>query len=270
MLSTPAELVEGLAETWGALVDVCAGLGADDWRRPTRCPGWSVQDHVSHVIGLERTMAGEPDPDHELPSGLDHVRSPSGQWMELAVDVRRARSGAEVLGELREVTAARLAWLRALDDEGFDTEVPGPMGSKLPLLPFLGLRVFDCWVHEQDVRDAVGAPGGLDGRAAEHSRDQILQALPVVVAQRAEVPVGTVVVAEVGEPQPRTGVVEVGAGGAGLGDTASREPDVTLRCDLSTFCSLGAGRIDPVTAPVTVHGDAALARRVLVALAITP
>ena len=35
------------------------------------------------------------------------------------------------------------------------------------------IRVFDCWLHEQDIRDAVGRPGGEDGPAASVALDEI-------------------------------------------------------------------------------------------------
>ena len=38
---------------------------------------------------------------------------------------------------------------------------------------FMRIRVFDCWLHEQDIRDAVGRPGGEDGPAAELALDEM-------------------------------------------------------------------------------------------------
>ena len=31
------------------LLDTLAALGADDWRAPSRCDGWTVQDVVAHL-----------------------------------------------------------------------------------------------------------------------------------------------------------------------------------------------------------------------------
>ena len=31
----------------------------------TECPGWTVQDNLAHIIGIESTILGRPDPEHE-------------------------------------------------------------------------------------------------------------------------------------------------------------------------------------------------------------
>ena len=41
---------------------LCDDLTDEQWALPTDCPGWSVQDHVAHMIGTERMLLGEqPD-----------------------------------------------------------------------------------------------------------------------------------------------------------------------------------------------------------------
>ncbi len=43
-----------LAETWGALAEVCFELSEPEWALPTECPGWDVKDQLSHLIGIEQ------------------------------------------------------------------------------------------------------------------------------------------------------------------------------------------------------------------------
>ena len=52
-----------LAETWGALAEVCSELSETEWALPTECPGWDVKDQLSHLIGIERAIMGEPVPE---------------------------------------------------------------------------------------------------------------------------------------------------------------------------------------------------------------
>ena len=61
-------------DTMEALADLADSLTVDEWRRPTDLPGWDVKDNISHVAGLEAVILGWPQPHHELPDGLAHVR----------------------------------------------------------------------------------------------------------------------------------------------------------------------------------------------------
>ena len=50
---------------------------------------------------------------------------------------------------------------------------------------FMQIRVFDCWLHEQDIRDAVGRPGHETGLAVEVVLDEMATALGFVVGKKA-------------------------------------------------------------------------------------
>lgn len=65
---------------------------------------------------------------------------------------------------------------------------PGTLGD------FLGIRILDCWVHEQDMRRATGIAGNEGGPAAEHTIDRLTRTLPIVVGKRAATPEGASVV----------------------------------------------------------------------------
>lgn len=70
-----------LDEVWTSLADACKALAAADWERPTDCPGWTVRDQLSHVIGIERALLGEEPPRGD---GLDppHVKNDFGALNE--------------------------------------------------------------------------------------------------------------------------------------------------------------------------------------------
>ena len=53
------------------------------------------------------------------------------------------------------------------DREGFTPEGPGPYRQ------FMEIRVFDCWYHDQDIREAVDRPGFLEGPVADLSIGRI-------------------------------------------------------------------------------------------------
>src|ERR1700683_2990633 len=102
-----------LAETWGALAEVCFELSDTEWALPTECPGWDVKDQLSHLIGIERAILGEPAPKWTGPLG-DHVKNDFAAINEPYVAVRRPLPGAAVRAEFVDVTTTRLAQLDAL------------------------------------------------------------------------------------------------------------------------------------------------------------
>lgn len=253
-----------LYTSWTALV---TGLGADDWGRPTGCPGWDVADNVAHVIGVERACLGDPEPAHDLPDGLDHVRDAFGAYMEVHVDARRGTPPAELVAELELVIARRLEALAAIGPDDLDEPVAGPMGMQAPAVQLLGIRAFDMWIHEQDVRRAVGRPGPLDAPAAQYGLGRMQKGIVRSLPERID----------------GTGRVEIRVAGLEGGDVAFTldvgeaavapigAPDATMTFDAAGFVAWGAGRADaPTLADLEVVGDRALAAAVHGAGGITP
>ena len=95
-----------------------------------------------------------------------------------------------MLAELEALVALRLDTLRNGDEAYFAQERMTPTGPGT-MLDFLSIRILDCWVHEQDIRRAVGRPGHLAGGPAEHTTDRLLRTLPIVVGKRAAAPEGS-------------------------------------------------------------------------------
>ncbi|MFC5719670.1 maleylpyruvate isomerase family mycothiol-dependent enzyme [Streptomyces gamaensis] len=245
-----------------------------DWNRPTECPGWSVRDVVSHIIGVESEMLGEPRPIHALPRDLYHVTDEFSRYIEVQVDVRRCHTALEMVSEL-ELTIIRRS--RQLRGEHRDPRTPvrWPLGTgnEQPLARSLTVRAFDVWTHEQDLRRALGVPGNLDSPAAVVSRDFLLEALPKVIAKHAEAPPGSVVVLDVHGPLEFLRTVRVDAQGRGSIDgSVSLGPTVTFTTDWETYARLACGRVRPeaVANRVKVEGDERLAAAVLREFAITP
>src|SRR5664279_5703658 len=89
-------VIDELTEVWASIVTACEQVDGEQWDRPTDCPGWSVKDHLSHLIGIERMLLGDPSPPAptEVPA---HVRNPFGEVNEAWVEARRDVPGSEVL-----------------------------------------------------------------------------------------------------------------------------------------------------------------------------
>ncbi len=249
--------------------EACRGLRPQEWLRPTGCPGWSVQDHLSHLIGIERSLSGEPTPATDDPPG-DHVRTPFAEENEPWIAVRRSMPGTAVLTEFVAVTQLRLAALRRLTEEEWARVGPTIVGE-VALADFMKTRVFDSWVHEQDVRAALGRPGGSGGLASAIGVGQVEAAMGFVVGKKAAAPEGSVVRFSVRGPahDARRITLAVQAGRARPAAEGT-VPSVTLTLSSLDFVRLGCGRVagDELQAAggVEVAGDAALGKKILEAM----
>src|SRR5262245_29195472 len=264
-------VIDLLAAVWDDVVNVCDGLTDAEWKLPTDCPGWSVQDQVAHMIGTEMMLCGE-QPELADIGHAPHVRNDIGKFNEQWVVLYRNRSGPETLADFRRVTARRLEALRALpaaewDKEGFTPEGPGPYRQ------FMGIRAFDCWYHDQDIREALGRAGFIEGPVADFALARIpTKGLPYVVGKKAGVPQGASVLFDVtGDPRI---VAAIGVEGrAALLPEPPADPTTTVTLDRRTFARLAGGRWSGEDArtrgDVSVAGDTDLGQRVVDNLAFT-
>ncbi len=262
--------VEHLAQVWASVTEACTGLDVGQWHLGTDCPGWTVKDQVSHLVGIERMLLGDPAPPAitEPPS---HVNNDFGALNEAWVEARRAVPGDEVLAEFAEVTGRRLRALAAMGPAEFDEVGWSPVGQ-VPYRDFMETRVLDSWAHEQDIRRAVGRPGGRNGPGEAIVVDRCARTMPYVVGKRLAPPDGTRVLFVLTGTLGRRISVTVTGGRAAIDDPPPvGEPTVTVEMDQGTFWRLGFGREAAVEAIAegTVHmvGEVALGRRVLESMA---
>jgi uncharacterized protein (TIGR03083 family) len=279
------EAMTALAETWGSLAEVCRELGPEHWLVPTECPGWSVQDQLSHLIGIERSLLGEAAPDWDEPLGV-HVRTEFAEDNERWIAARRSRPGADVLAEFVAVTELRLATLEGLTEKEWGHVGPTIIGA-VAYADFMRTRVFDSWVHEQDVRYALGRPGGSGGLASAIGVGQVQAAMGFVVGKRAAAPEGSVVRFVVSGPAHDARVITLAVeGGRARPAPEGAIPTVVLAMSSIDFVRLGCGRVGAgeggageggageggstgeggAAASVDVGGDAALGKSILEAM----
>lgn len=266
--------VDAWTESVEAISELVQPLTEGEWNRSTACPGWSVRDVVSHIIGIECELLGDPRPIHSLPRDLYHVVDERSRHMEVQVDVRRHHTGPEMTGELEYTLIRRTRQLRN-EKRAPDQEVPHvvPDLGKVTLEQQLQLRAHDVWVHEQDIRRALQQPGNLDSAGAYITRDVLISALPKVVAKRASAPLNSAVVVDVSGPVEFLRTVRVDGEGRGTVDgSPSLGPTVTLSLDWELYVRLACGRVryENVRDRVKVEGDAELGAAILNTFAVTP
>jgi uncharacterized protein (TIGR03083 family) len=106
------------------------------------CPGWSVRDVVSHVVGVAEDFV-------------------SGRLTGPPKDEQTAAQVARFAGH--DMAGLLAAWTDAA--AGLDR-----MAETVGMKPPLG----DITSHEHDIRAAIGRPGARDSEAVWHSSDQVL------------------------------------------------------------------------------------------------
>ena len=259
------EFVDRMETVWRSIADLCADFTQQQWSTPTECPGWSVQDQVSHLVGSECRLLGRPAPEHE-PSDTSHVRNEVGQSNEVLVDYRRQFNGADILTEFNEITGERLAILRAMSDADFAAEADNPLGRG-PYTDLLAIRIYDAWVHEQDIRRALRLPGHLSGPVAEHAYGRTAMAMPFVVGRKVKPDDGATVVFDITGDVGGTVALNMAEGRAHRMDAAPASPTVRLTMSLEPFNALGTGRWTAEKAladgSVTIAGDRELGERIV-------
>ncbi|WP_035799457.1 maleylpyruvate isomerase family mycothiol-dependent enzyme [Kitasatospora mediocidica] len=275
---TDNQAVQAYTDAWTqsieAISELVAPLPGDAWNRATECPGWSVRDIISHVIAVESELLGDPRPIHSLPSDLRHIKDELSRYLELPVDKRRCHTTPEMTGELDYVIIRRSRALRTARTEATEQVrwPAGPFSFDVPYHQLLRMRVFDVWVHEQDLRRALGTPGNLASPGALISRDLLVDGLPKVVAKLAGAPAGSTVAFDVTGPLEFLRTVRVDDTGRGSVDAQiTLGPDVKLTLDWETYLRLATGRVRPeaVADAVRADGDTELAERILANFTLT-
>jgi uncharacterized protein (TIGR03083 family) len=269
------ERLMGYVESWrGAVDDVVAllrSLDDADWSRPTDLPGWDVKGVACHLAHIESDLAGVKQRRVEVPE-LEHLKAPTSVFTEMGLIAREEMTGAEVTDELEQCAKTRYERLLAdppTDGKGDPPRTPGRIGWNWETL--LSNRVVDVWMHEQDIRRAVGRPGGMSSPAAAHTIESFARGFAYVVGKRVAPAAGTTVVLDVTGLSPVHLAVEVEESGRAVPVSPDPEtPTVALRTDVETFVILAGGRRPAADLPVEVAGDEELGHRVLEAMAVTP
>jgi len=272
---TDQELVELFQQAASSVEELAGHLDEEDWDKATDCPGWSVKDHLSHLVSYEAMSLGRPGAPADVDvSSIPYVKDPFQEGNEREVEWRRARSGAEVLAEAREVFAERVKALHDADlsAEVSEADLPIPL-SGLTWRQFMPVRISDFFFHEQDMRRAAGKPGHLNGAVARAVFGRMSgRSLPGFGKWVKDLPDGAVVTFDVPEPGRSFAITREGEKGKVV-DPPS-EPTVRFRTDFEAFLLLVGGRKSAEemieAGRLESEGDAGLASTILEKIAVVP
>ena len=260
------DVLSGLFASWDAIEALLAELSDADWQTPTALPGWTVHDVVAHIVGTEMMLAGAATPEVDV-AGRDYVHNEIGALNERWVEHLRGESPAGMLDTYREITARRKEMLSAMPGEEWNTVTFTPAGPD-SYGRFMRVRIFDCWFHEHDIRDAVGRPptdAGLSGADSRLALDEMVASMPFVVAKKGRAPDGSRVQITLTGPVARQIRVAVEGRAALVEDFGDAEPTIGITLDGLQFSRLAGGRPLMAGRPegIDYAGDTAAGARII-------
>jgi uncharacterized protein (TIGR03083 family) len=242
-----------LDEERSDLLVLLRSMSDSDWVAPTEAGHWRVKDVALHLLDddlgwLARGRDG--DLSGLLPVGDDHgafVRSlddKNERWVAGAAGLSRS-----LVADLLEWSGAQVATWHATLDLAAPSRVMWASDGEVPLWFDLCRDLTERWVHQRQIRDAVGQPG-LHDRFLGPVLRTFVWAVPHQF--RAEAPVGTIVAVDLGVGG--SWVLERGVTGWELREAVEPEPAALLAMSSEAAWRQLTGLPAP-EGEVTIHGD---------------
>jgi uncharacterized protein (TIGR03083 family) len=248
-----------------------SGLSRSDWNRPTVCVGWSVKDVAGHLLdSAVRRLAIHRDGFVAVgaPDGLDdpHVlASFINRVNQEGVEAFR-RVSPPLLIDLLATTTARLhEFLVSLEPFGEAAFPVSWAGESQSANWFDVAREFtERWHHQQQIRDAVGAPPLTDRYFLHPVLDAFSRALPSACRDMSARD-GTLWKVEITGQSGDIWYLRRDAGAWRLFVDVGAKPDASVRMDADTAWRLFTGGLDHdlTSEQFTVEGDPAMSGAVL-------
>lgn len=138
------ETVAGFQEELIRFEELLRSIDDADWRKPSRCEGWTVADVAAHVTGQLSDVVN---------ARFDGLGTP--EVTERQVVERRDKSPQQMADELAEAIKLGGDVLTGIDDAAWAGPSPaggGTLGDGVEAL------YFDAWTHADDIRAAIGRP----------------------------------------------------------------------------------------------------------------
>ena len=221
------------------LVDACAN---DDWERPTRCEGWDVASVLAHLAltdeGAIASARGEFDHHADGLLGTRERQTVSVDDAAAAeVEAERAAGGEKIRQRWYDASETMRAEFHARDPHTRVTWVAG----KLSLQTLATTRLSECWIHTDDIADALGIALPPTDRLRFIAR-LAWRTLPYAF-QRADTAMHGPVALDLTGPH---------------GEQWRFDPDspalTTIRGSAIEFCEVAARRLDPAATSLVATG----------------
>ncbi len=180
----PVFLVNRFPGLHAELMSLLRGLAPEHWGRPTACALWSVKDITAHLLdsSLRRLSFGRDDldatPDVPIDSYADIVEYLNRLNAEWVTACRRL--SPRILIELLDFTAGHVhVFFQSLDPYSPALFPVAWAGDEVSPNWFdIGREYTERWLHQQQIREAVGAPGLTSREWLHPTLDIFVRALP--------------------------------------------------------------------------------------------
>jgi uncharacterized protein (TIGR03083 family) len=247
--------------TWVDRFDALLGsLTPAQWRERV-VHDWTVQDLVAHLSATDELLVAQlgsaDDETLEGPAELD--AGLPGRRTAAAIGEHRGRPPGRTRAAWR---AQADLLLRDVGEPGIldrQVRLSDPRLPRQPLRTALVQRLFETWVHTDDLRAVLGGPPAPpDERHVAMIVGFGVRLLPAALR-----------LAGADRPPRSAHLVLVGPGGGdwiispAVQRAPARPPDATVTMDAVEFCYLLGNRRDPDSVPHRVEGDAVVAATLL-------
>lgn len=255
-----------------AMLDLLRALSPAEWAMPTVCPGWDVHDVVAHVLNdYMRRLSGSRDgyggavfaEDDTLPAYLARTNEEF---------VRASRQlSPQLMIELMDYLGPRLDALWAARDLQAAADLNvfwAATDIDSPAWLDIGREYTEFWVHQQQVRDAVSAPGADEPDLMAPVLDVFARGLPHALRMHDR-PEGHIAHLEViGPAGGRWGVVRQDARWQATPPVG--EPAARVSMDQDTFWRLATRGItvEQARQRSKMTGDAEITKAITALLAV--
>lgn len=151
------------AEEYHRILRVVDDLTQLDWLRPTECPGWTVKDVLSHILGMLASQADPAERARQVSMAVQIAQQIGGRRIDamtgMQVREHAHLSTSELSRALYETVPRALAargWLTAEQreasyDPGLRGEGPWTLGYLFDVI-----HTRDPWMHRIDICRATG------------------------------------------------------------------------------------------------------------------
>ena len=251
------------------------GLEPSAWANPTACALWSVKDVVAHLLdtSFRRLSYGRdglvPEPGGPISTYADlvaYLNRLNAEWVRAC-----RRLSPQLLIELMDAAALEVhAYFRSLDPHAtamFGVAWAGHESS--PVWFDIGREYTERWLHQEQIREAVSAPGLTSKEWLHPVLDLFVRALPHVYRDVPAEPGQSIHIAITGEAGGDWTIQRL-PGGWELFSGRSERSAARISMDQGTAWKLFSKGLsaEAARARVSLEGDAALGEPILGALAV--
>lgn len=260
-----------------ALLALLEALSPEQWSLPTICPGWSVHDIALHLLGddigfiarrRDRFYPTPPPPHGDLAQWeplVALINEQNATWVRAL-----RRTSPPLLCQLLKVTGDAFAGtLAQLDLMALGGPVSWAGPDPAPIWLDSAREYTERWIHQQQIRDAVGQPGLQDQRYLAPVIATLVHALPHTLRNTVAAE-GTTLRLVITGDAGGTWTTVVHAGRWRFTTELVREPTAEVTLTAERAWRLFTKGLTPAEAAlaVTIVGDQALGRMVLALVAI--